>query len=135
MNDFFVRWAVRDPQLSDDVLRGGVAVEVMQDALRELRRLHPIASLRRVDVPVWLVNGTLDHFRIEERRYLAAAPDARLIHVPGATHMVSVARPAAFTRILLEAVAEVESPTRSPRVETPAASDSLQKDNRGEHHD
>ena len=107
LNDWAVRAAVRDPELADDVLRGGVALEVMDDALRELRALHPLASLKNVHRPVWLVNGTLDHFRFEERRYLAAAPDARLIHVRGATHMVSLTRPAEFTRILLDAVAEV----------------------------
>lgn len=107
LNDWAVRAAVRDPELADDVLRGGVALEVMDDALRELRALHPLTSLRNIHRPIWLVNGTLDHFRFEERRYLAAAPDARLLHVRGATHMVSLTRPAEFTRILLDAVAEV----------------------------
>lgn len=107
LNDWAVRVAVRDPQLADDVLRGGVALDVMDDALRELRALHPLESLRHIHRPIWLVNGTLDHFRFEERRYLAAAPSARLIHVPGATHMVSLTRPAAFTRILMDALAEV----------------------------
>lgn len=104
LNNWAVRAAVRDPALADDVIRGGVALEVMDDALRELRQLHPLTSLRQIDRPLWLVNGTLDHFRLEERRYLAAAPDARLMHVPGATHMVSLTRPEAFTRILLDAV-------------------------------
>lgn len=102
LNDFAVRAAVRDPQLADDVLRGGVALEVMDDALRELRALRPVASLKRIDLPVTLANGTLDHFRLEERRYLKAARHGELIHVRGATHMVSLTRSAEFTRILLE---------------------------------
>lgn len=106
LNNWAVRAAVRDPELADDVIRGGVALEVMDDALRELRQLTPLHSLRQIEQPVWLVNGTLDHFRLEERRYLRAAPRARLLHVPGATHMVSLTRPDAFTRILLEAVDE-----------------------------
>ncbi|HPG75904.1 MAG TPA: alpha/beta hydrolase, partial [Rhodoglobus sp.] len=93
-----------DPELAADVIAGGVALEVMDDALVELRQLHPVASLSRIAPPIWLVNGTLDHFRLEERQYVAAAPDARLIHVPGATHMVSLTRPREFTRILLDAV-------------------------------
>lgn len=104
LNNWAVRRAVRDPELANDVIAGGVALDVMDDVLRELRQMHPLASIRRVDVPIWLVNGSLDHFRLEERRYLAAAPDARLIHVRGATHMVSIVRPAEFTRILLDAV-------------------------------
>ena len=109
LNNWAVRAAVRDPELANDVIAGGVALEVMDDALRELRGLRPIASLRRVDAPVWLVNGSLDHFRLEERRYLAAARNARLVRIPGASHMVSLTRPAAFTRVLLDAVDSVAS--------------------------
>ena len=104
LNDWAVRLAVRDPHLADDVLRGGVALEVMDDALRELRGLHPVRSLRAIPQPVWLVNGTLDHFRLEERRYASAAPNARLVHVRGATHMVSLTRPEEFERVLLDAL-------------------------------
>jgi pimeloyl-ACP methyl ester carboxylesterase len=104
LNDFAVRAAVRDPQLADDVLRGGVALEVMDDALRELRPLRPIASLRRIDLPVTLVNGSLDHFRLQERRYLKAARHGELVHLKGATHMVSLTRSGEFTRVLEHAL-------------------------------
>jgi pimeloyl-ACP methyl ester carboxylesterase len=107
LNDWAVRMAVRDPQRADDVLRGGVALEVMQDALIELRRLRPLVSLPRISQPIWFVNGTLDHFRFEERRYARAAPNARLLHVRGATHMVSLTRPEQFDRILFDAVAAI----------------------------
>ena len=109
-NDFAVRLAVRDPLLADDVLRGGVALEVMDDALRELRPLRPIQSLSRIKQPVLLVNGSLDHFRMQERAYLRAAPNARLVHVRGATHMVSLTRSRAFTDLLLDAVGRVAAP-------------------------
>lgn len=104
LNDWAVRLAVRDPQLADDVTRGGVALEVMDDALRELRGLNPVRSLGRIAQPIWLVNGTLDHFRLEERRYAAAAPNARLVRVRGATHLVSLTRPDEFERVLLDAL-------------------------------
>jgi len=107
LNNWAVRAAVRDPERAADVIAGGVALEVMDDALRELRALHPVASLARITQPVWLVNGTLDHFRLEERRFLAAAPSGRLVHVRGATHMVSLTRPAEFTRIMMSVVDEV----------------------------
>jgi pimeloyl-ACP methyl ester carboxylesterase len=106
LNNRAVRAAVRDPERAADVIAGGVALEVMDDALRELRALHPVASLAQISQPVWLVNGTLDHFRLEERTFLAAAPNGRLIHVRGATHMVSLTRPAEFTRILMSVVDE-----------------------------
>ncbi len=98
---------MRDPLLADDVLRGGVALEVMDDALRELRPLRPIQSLSRIEQPVLLVNGSLDHFRMQERAYLRAARNARLVHVRGATHMVSLTRSRAFTDLLLDAVGRV----------------------------
>jgi len=107
LHNWAVRAAVRDPELAEDVLRGGVALEVMQDTLIELRRLRPMRSLPRIRQPIWFVNGSLDHFRFEERRYLRAAPDARLLHVRGATHMVSMTRPDAFDRILLDAVGSI----------------------------
>ena len=66
------------------------------------------SALSRIDVPVWLVNGRFDHFRIEERRMLRAAHDGRLVVVPGATHLVSLARPEEFTATVLGAVAELE---------------------------
>jgi pimeloyl-ACP methyl ester carboxylesterase len=107
LNNWAVRVAVRDPHLVDDVLRGGVALEVMDDALRELRPLRPIESLRRIEAPVLLVNGKLDHFRMQERAYLRAARDGRLVHIPGATHMVSLTRSRQFTDTLVDAIRRV----------------------------
>lgn len=107
LNDWAVRLAVRDPARVDDVLRGGVALEVMQDVLIELRRLRPLSSLPRIPQPIWFVNGTLDHFRFEERRYARVAQHGILHRVPGATHMVSLTRPEAFDRILFDAVAAI----------------------------
>ncbi|MEO6506122.1 MAG: alpha/beta fold hydrolase [Terrimesophilobacter sp.] len=102
LNDFAVRMFV-PPSGAADVLAGGVALEVMDDVLSELRAVTPARSLARVDVPVVFVNGQLDHFRLHARRYLAATGNGRLVTLPRTTHMVSVVRPGEFTRILLEA--------------------------------
>ncbi|MGV8884887.1 MAG: alpha/beta fold hydrolase [Microbacteriaceae bacterium] len=104
LNNAAVRAFVRDPQLARDVIAGGVALEVMDDALRELRVLNVRRSLASIGQPVWLVNGTLDHFRLQERSYLRAARNGRLVHIPGATHMVTVTRSEQFTRVLLAAL-------------------------------
>lgn len=101
LNNAALRLAVRDEALVADVIAGGVALEVMDDALRAVRALRPLESLARIPQPVWFVNGTLDHFRLEERRYLRAVADGRLVHIPGASHLVSLTRPAAFTEVLL----------------------------------
>jgi len=76
--------------------------------LREVGALRPTADLRDVECPVWFVNGRYDHFRGEERRFLAAARDGRLVVVPGATHLVSLVRPERFVRVVLEALDELE---------------------------
>ena len=105
LNEFFVRAFIPRPG-ADDVLAGGAALDVMDDVLRALRGLAPTASVRRITVPIWFVNGQFDHFRLQERRFVRAARDARLVHIPGANHMVSVTRPAEFTDVLLRALAE-----------------------------
>ena len=104
LNNALVRAVIRDPDYADDVIAGGVALDVMQDALRELRGIRMESALSRIDLPVWLVNGTLDHIRLQERRFLAATRRGTLVRIPRATHMVSLAQPVAFTNLLIDAV-------------------------------
>ncbi|WP_127793291.1 alpha/beta fold hydrolase [Agromyces sp. LHK192] len=107
LNDRMARLALSESAVQD-VAAGGVALDVMVPALTAVGGLDPEASLARIQCPVWLVNGRYDHFRIEERRMLRAARDARLVVIPGATHLVSLVRPEEFTAVVLGAVAEVE---------------------------
>jgi pimeloyl-ACP methyl ester carboxylesterase len=107
LNDLMVRVFLPRESVAD-VLAGGVALDVMAPVLGAVGALDPEAALARIDVPVWLVNGRFDHFRIQERRMLRATRDGRLVVVPGATHLVSLARPEDFTAAVLGAVAELE---------------------------
>lgn len=95
---------VLSPEAARDVAAGGFALDVVDDVLREMRAATPVEDLRRVRAPVWLVNGRYDHFRGEERRFLRACADGRLVVVPGATHLVSLTAPVGFTRAVLAAV-------------------------------
>lgn len=104
------------PEMAAAAGEGGFALDVMVDLLAGIRGLDPIADLRRIRSPVWLVNGQWDHFRLQEKRFLSAAPDARLVVVRGASHLVSLTRPVAFTRVLLEALAEVDRREDAPLV-------------------
>ncbi|WP_411699179.1 alpha/beta fold hydrolase [Conyzicola sp.] len=113
LNNALVRAVIRDPDYANDVIAGGVALEVMQDALHELRGIRMESALARIDLPVWFVNGTLDHVRLQERRFLAATRRGTLVRIPGATHMVSLARPVEFTNLLVDAI-------NSSRPATPA---------------
>jgi pimeloyl-ACP methyl ester carboxylesterase len=99
---------VLSPEAAQDVAAGGFALDVMDDVLREMRQAEPVRDLGEVTAPVWIVNGRYDHFRGEERRFVRACADGRLVVVPGATHLVSLTAPVAFTRVLLEALAAVE---------------------------
>ena len=83
-----------------DVLAGGVALDVMEAGLRATGTLTPLADLQRFPGPVWLVNGAWDHFRLHQKRFLRAARTGILITVPGAGHLVSLARPHAFDTVL-----------------------------------
>ena len=107
LNNTLLGLTVRNKQLAADVLAGGVALEVMQDALVELRQLRTVASIARIELPVVFVNGTLDHFRLQERAYLRAARNGSLVHVRGATHLVPLARPVEYHRVLLDALTQL----------------------------
>ncbi|WP_283496326.1 alpha/beta fold hydrolase [Cryobacterium sp. PH29-G1] len=95
------------PAGARDVLAGGAALDVMDSGLRATSTLAPLASLAAYPGPIWLVNGALDHFRLNERRFLAACHDGRIVVVPGATHLSSLAQPERFTAILLRIAALV----------------------------
>ncbi|GAA2022513.1 alpha/beta hydrolase [Agromyces tropicus] len=107
LNDATAR-AFLSPAAVQDVVAGGVALDAMVPTLDAVGELDPVASAAAASVPIWFVNGSLDHFRLEERRLLRAAHDARLAHVRGATHLVSLVRPDEFAGTVLDAVAELE---------------------------
>lgn len=112
LNAFMVRRFL-PAQGALDVGAGGFALMITQDVLREVARAAPVDDLARVDAPVWLVNGRFDHFRGDERAFLRACRHGRLVVVPGATHMVSLVAPERFTRVVLEALDEVDA-TEAP---------------------
>lgn len=108
LNELTTRWAL-PPDAARDLGAGGFALDVMQDSLRAVRTVHPIADIRALGTtPVWLVNGARDHFRLQERAYLAACGNGRLVVVPGVKHLVSLEAPVTFTRVLLDMLATVE---------------------------
>ncbi|MGV8978588.1 MAG: alpha/beta fold hydrolase [Cellulomonas sp.] len=89
---------------------GGADWAVVTDMLTAIEGYSPLADLRRLGVPVWLVNGRRDPLRLDEWRYRGARPEARLSVIPGAGHDVNSHQPAAFNRILLDALHELRLP-------------------------
>ena len=88
---------------------GGGTWHVVTDMLAALAGYSPLADLRRLRLPVWLVNGSRDPLRLDERRYLLAAPGSRLTVVPGAGHDVNSHAPVAFNRVLLDALHDLRA--------------------------
>ncbi|WP_433470953.1 alpha/beta fold hydrolase [Saccharomonospora azurea] len=86
----------------------GFATEAVSDALDELCRFDPLSELARCPGPVLLVNGSRDHFRVDEQRFLAACPEGRLVVVPKAGHLVSLAAPRTVSRLVEEAAVHAE---------------------------
>ncbi len=95
-------------QAAVDILSGGNGIAQAAAAVEAVARLHPLDAVHRAaeaGLPIWFVNGALDQFRLEERRFLEAAPGSRLTIVPRATHMSNLVAPGLVSGLLL-AIAE-----------------------------
>ncbi len=91
-----------------EVSAGGVALDAMVPTLHAMRGVDPLADLARLEVPVWLVNGAWDHFRLQESRFARAASCARRVRIRGAGHVLTADRPhelARLVRTLVQSVA------------------------------
>lgn len=101
------RWTrLRNQPPSSDQLLWSVVTE----ALTALAPVSSIADIKQVEVPVLLLNGRWDHLRLEERAHLAAAPQGRLVVIPGAKHDVSLEAPVQFNRTLLKFLSSLPAP-------------------------
>lgn len=94
-------------------LRPASTWHVVADMLEAMHGYSSLADLRRLALPVWVVNGRHDVLRLGERVVRSTRPDARLHVVPGAGHDVNSHAPVAFSRILLRALHELR--TTGPR--------------------
>ncbi len=86
---------------------GGYAYDAQDDALRSLSVLDLLSALRRIETPLWFINGQYDQLRVNERLFAREAPHAELIVVPRTTHLVSAMRPRVFNALLDLAIATV----------------------------
>lgn len=99
------------PETRPDFGAGGYAFDAQDSALSSLAELDVVASLRRIDVPLWFVNGQWDQLRMNERMFLAVAPHAELVVVPRTTHLVTAMRPRVFNALLEVALTTIEAST------------------------
>ena len=99
-------------QTRADFGAGGYALDAQHIALGSLSALDLLAALRRIEVPLWFVNGQFDQLRVSERLFLRVARSAELIVVPRTTHHVTVMRPDVFNALLNVAVETVAATAR-----------------------
>lgn len=99
------------PETREDFGAGGYAFDAQDTALRSLSVLDLLAALRRIDVPLWFVNGQWDQLRVNEKLFLSVARDAELIVVPRTTHLVTAMRPRVFNALLDVALTTLEAST------------------------
>lgn len=92
-------------RVSHDIARGGIATEVIPDVLAALTEFDLTGHLGRYPGPVWLVNGSHDHFRLGEQRCLKVCEQGRLVTVPRAGHYFPLAEPVAFSRLVMDTAA------------------------------
>ncbi len=99
------------PETRPDFGAGGYAFDAQDTALASLSTLDLPTSLRRIEVPLWFVNGQWDQLRMNERLFLELAPHAELVVVPRTTHLVTAMRPRVFNALLEVALTTIETST------------------------
>jgi pimeloyl-ACP methyl ester carboxylesterase len=114
VNERFHRLTLRDGA-ADAVLGGGLAVEAATAVIDAVSEMDVLTALASYEGPVWLINGSRDHFRIHEKHFFEACVDGRLVNVPRAGHMVSLDQPVNFSRIVADAADVVSGRERARR--------------------
>lgn len=99
------------PETRPDFGAGGYAFDAQDTALASLSVLDLLAALRRIDVPLWFVNGQWDQLRVNEKLFTSIAKHAELIVVPRTTHLVTAMRPRVFNALLEVALTTIEAST------------------------
>ncbi|MGW9170375.1 alpha/beta fold hydrolase [Streptomyces decoyicus] len=110
LSAFAFRRALPRPQ-AHAMVSGGLSSEVTPSVVEAVREMDPLASFSAYPGPVWLVNGERDHFRRDERRFLNACRDGRLIIRPGCGHITSLTDTPDLARQVLDAAAVVTAGT------------------------
>jgi pimeloyl-ACP methyl ester carboxylesterase len=96
---------------------GGLSCEVMPQVVEAVAGHDQLAALAAYPGRVWLVNGTRDPFRADERDFLRVCRNGRLILIPRRGHLGVMAAPGPLARLLGDLCDQVELPGRCDRAE------------------
>ena len=98
--DALNRWFFRTrfpAGIAEPIVAGGFWATGGAAALRSLAGHRFLPSLAAYPGPTLILNGEFDvPFRLGQRDFAAAAQDARIVRLAGATHLSNLDRPAAF---------------------------------------
>ncbi|WP_037807686.1 alpha/beta fold hydrolase [Streptomyces sp. NRRL S-1448] len=100
--------------LAEAMVAGGLSSELMPSIIETVCGMDPVSLLAAYPGPVWLVNGARDQLRRDERRFLAACRDGRLVVRPRCGHLSVLSDTAAVTRQILDAATVVAARTHAP---------------------
>ncbi|GAA3428530.1 alpha/beta hydrolase [Streptosporangium nondiastaticum] len=82
------------------MVAGGLACEVLPQVVEAVTGYDHLAALAAYPGRVWLVNGTRDPLRTNERDFLRACRNGRLILLPRRGHLGALAAPGPLARLL-----------------------------------
>lgn len=92
-------------EAGEAVVEHGVDVASIPVAWQAVVDHGDLSRLHDVTVPVRVINGQLDQFRLGEQEVLRLRPGTEVVHVPG-THLAPVTHPEGVARALRDFVAE-----------------------------
>jgi pimeloyl-ACP methyl ester carboxylesterase len=108
--DALNRWFFRtryEPAIAEPIVAGGFWAAGGAAALRCLAGHAFLPSLAAYPGRTLILNGEFDlPFRLGQRDFAAAAQRARIVRLPGATHLSNLDKPAAFSEAVRRFVAE-----------------------------
>jgi len=104
------------PATANAILAGGFGYVGAEAALRALIGHHARAAFAAYPGPKLILNGRFDlPFRLGERGFRRAARDVKIVVIPGASHLVNLDRPSAYSSALARFTAEVARADRAGR--------------------
>jgi pimeloyl-ACP methyl ester carboxylesterase len=107
---------VLPPRTAAVMTEGGIDCSVVPDVVGSITQMDALGHLASYPGPVWLVNGSRDHFRRHEREFLQACRNGRLQVWPGCNHWSCLADVDRLVRLIDDACAVTDrSMTPGPR--------------------
>ncbi|GII91140.1 alpha/beta fold hydrolase [Sinosporangium siamense] len=86
-------------EAGEAMVEGGLACEVMAETVAAVAASDPLRAVASYPGPVWLVNGSRDPFRADERRFLTACRHGRLLLLPRTGHLAALNDPRALAHL------------------------------------